>query len=287
MSAMGPGPMADGSVAMHNVVMGDASDTVAYITGASRGIGRLVATSLADDGARVAAFARPSDDLDSLGSQVGAVVPIPMDVADPTSVTAAFAKAEEAVGAPTLLVTFAGSMDALGPIASVDPERWWRTVTVDLRGTMLCAQGALSSMLPRGTGRIVTVYGNLGDDGRENVSAFAVAKAGIARFTETLATELAGTGVMAVCMHPGFVHTPMTEHLASSPAGRQWLPEFGHRAANRWGDGASAVDLMRRIVAGDADILTGRVIYAGDDLPALTSASGDPELHRLRIHSST
>lgn len=79
-------------------------------------------------------------------------------------------------------------------------------------------------MIQQGAGRIVTVYGNLGDDGTGNVSAFAAAKAAIARFAETLATELEGTGVVALCMHPGFVHTPMTEHLASSSDGRRWLP---------------------------------------------------------------
>lgn len=79
-------------------------------------------------------------------------------------------------------------------------------------------------MIQQGAGRIVTVYGNLGDDGTGNVSAFAAAKAAIARFAETLVTELEGTGVVALCMHPGFVHTPMTEHLASSSDGRRWLP---------------------------------------------------------------
>lgn len=258
--------------------------TVAYITGASRGIGRLLATALAESGARTVGFARSSDELDSLSDEAAPVVPVAMDVADPVSVSSAFSQAVEAVGPPTLLVTCAGSIDALGPIATVDLERWWQAVTVDLRGTMLCARAAMSLMLAQGAGRIVTVYGNLGDDGRANLSAFAVAKAGIARFTETLATELDGTGVLAVCMHPGFVRTPMTEYLASGAEGREWLPAFGQRAPDHWGDGASAVDLIRQIDAGRADELAGRVVHAGDDLEQLTSAcGGDPNQRRLRL----
>ena len=264
------------------------STTVAYVTGASRGIGRLLATSLAADGARVAGFARASADLESLSSQPGALVAIPMDASDPVSVTSGFKSAGEKLGDPTLVITCAGSIDALGPIASVDPERWWRSVTVDLRGTMLCARAALSTMIPRRAGRIVTVYGNLGDDGLEHVSAFAAAKAGIARFTETLASELEGSGVIAVSMHPGFVRTPMTEHVASSTDGRQWLPAFGDRAPDHWGDGTSAQHLMRRIIAGDADALAGRVVIVDDDLSALAVASkGEADLRRLRIRSST
>ncbi|MCP4962999.1 MAG: SDR family oxidoreductase, partial [Actinomycetia bacterium] len=215
--------------------MNSSSASVAYVTGASRGIGRLLATALAEAGASTVGFARPSDDLDSLSGQAAPVVPVPMDVTDPVSVASGFLEAIEAVGPPTLMVTCAGSMDALGPIAIVDPERWWNAVTVDLRGTMLCARAAVSLMLEQGAGRIVTVYGNLGDDGREHVSAFAAAKAGIARFTETLATELDETGVLAVCVHPGFVQTAMTEHLASGVEGRQWLPAFGQRARDHWG----------------------------------------------------
>lgn len=212
--------------------MADLSSTVAFVTGASRGIGRLIATSLADDGASVVGIARPSDELRSLSNGRAPVFPVPLDVTDPDAVVAAFGRAVDEVGAPTLLVSCAGSIDALGPVATADPERWWRTVTVDLRGTMLCARAALSTMLPRGAGRIVTVYGNLGDDGRAHLSAFAAAKAGVVRFTETLASELAGTGVVAVCMHPGLVHTPMTEHIASGADGQRWMPGFGGLPAN-------------------------------------------------------
>lgn len=272
------------SVTSQNGPMTDTSATVAYITGASRGIGRLLATALSQSGASTVAFARPSEELDSLANQTVSIAPVAMDVTDPVSVASAFAQAVATVGPPTLLVTCAGSVDALGPIAAVDPERWWQAVTVDLRGTMLCARAAETLMLDQGAGRIVTVYGNLGDDGRAHVSAFAAAKAAIARFTETLATELQGSGVLAMCIHPGFVRTPMTEHLALEAEGQRWLPDFGQHATEHWGDGATAVDLLRQIIAGDADRLAGRVIHAGDNLERLAVAcEADPNQRRLRL----
>jgi NAD(P)-dependent dehydrogenase (short-subunit alcohol dehydrogenase family) len=264
--------------------MSNSSKPVAYITGVSRGIGRLLATALAEDGALTVGFARASEDLDSLRDQPTPIVPISMDVTDPASVAAGFSQAVETVGPPSLVVTCAGSIGALGPIATVDPERWWDAVAVDLRGTMVCAQASIQLMLEQGAGRIVTVYGNLGDDGREHVSAFAAAKSGVARFTETLATELAGTGVLAICIHPGFVRTPMTESLAFTEEGREWLPAFGERAPDHWGDGAEAVDLVRRISAGHADALGGRVVQIDDDLQSLTRAcESDTDHHHLRL----
>ena len=209
---------------------------VSLVTGARRGIGRLLAVHLARSGSPVVAVARPSVDLDSLNDDAPTLTVRPADVTDPAAVRAAFAAAVQEVGQPTTVITCAGSIDSLGSVADVDPDRWWSAVAVDLRGTMLVAQAALKWMLPLGRGRIVTVYGNLGDRGTPNLSAFSVAKAGIARLTETLANEVHGTGVVVVGMHPGFVRTPMTEHRLErgrSPVGATlWLSrraELGQR----------------------------------------------------------
>ena len=267
--------------------MSDEGANAVYVTGASRGIGRLLALHLARGGMSVVAMARPSDDLDSLAREAAAarLTTVAVDVTDPAAVRAAFTAGAKQVGAPTTLITCAGSIDALGPVAEVDPDRWWSAVTVDLRGTMLAAQAALTLMLPSRRGRIVTVYGNLGDRGLPNVSAFAAAKAGIARFTETLANELDGTGLTVIGVHPGFVRTSMTERLASSDEGQQWLPAFGTHAEQNWGDGHGVIELIDQITNGEADSLAGRIIYASDNLAELArEVDGNPNLRRLRLH---
>ena len=141
----------------------------------------------------MAGIARPGPDLDSLagaaGPDAGQLLPVAADVVSPGQVAAAFEEAMASLGRPTLVVACAGVAGALGPAGSADPGRWWDAVTVDLRGTMLTAQCAIRQMLPVGAGRLVTTYGNLGDRQQGNVSAFAVAKAGIARLTESLAGD--------------------------------------------------------------------------------------------------
>ena len=258
------------------------------VTGASRGIGRVVAVHLARRGAAVVGVARPGRDLDSLreaaGDGPGSLTPVAADVRSPAEIEAAFEAATALAGRPALVVACAGVADALGPAWEADPDRWWDAVAVDLRGTMLTARAAIRRMLPSGGGRLVTIYGNLGDRQTGNVSAFAVAKAGIARFTESVACELAGSGVKVFCVHPGFARTPMTEQLAWSDEGRTWLPRFGEAAPRRWGDGQAAADLIGAIATGAADELTGRVLLAGDDLAALTrECRADPDRRRLRL----
>src|SRR5215469_726925 len=236
---------------------------VAVVTGASRGIGRLVAVHLARAGVKVAGLARPGPDLDSLRDAAGQgaiLMPMAADVRSPAAVEAAFDTAITVLGPLSLTVAFAGTASVLGPAWQADADDWWDAVATDLRGTMLTAAASIRRMLPAGRGRVVTVYGNLGDRQTGNVSAFAVAKAGIARLTESLACELDGTGVRVFCLHPGFVRTPMTEQLAWGELGKTWLPGFAD-AEQRWGDGQPAISMIKAIGAGAADELTGRVLH--------------------------
>jgi NAD(P)-dependent dehydrogenase (short-subunit alcohol dehydrogenase family) len=259
---------------------------VAVVTGASRGIGRLLAVHLAGRGAAVGAIARPSADLDSLRQEAasGQMLRLAADVTSPEEVSSAFGTVTELLGTPTLVVTCAGTAETLGPAWAAEPRAWWHAVAVDLLGTLITAGTAVRLMLPVGSGRIVTVYGNLGDRRPGNVSAFAVAKAGIARLAESLACELEGTGIRVFAMHPGFVRTPMTEMLAWSEPGRTWLPEFGQGAQKRWGDGRPAAELLEAIASGAADELAGRVLWAGDDLATLAARhASDPDFRRLRL----
>lgn len=129
------------------------------------------------------------------------------------------------------------------------------------------------------------MYGNLGDRQSGNISAFAVAKAGIARLTEMLAHEVDGTGVRVFGVHPGFVRTPMTEHLAWSTDGRTWLSGFGTAAEERWGGPQPATDLLEAIALGSADQLSGwRILHVRDDIAELTErCRTDPDLRHLRL----
>ena len=258
------------------------------MTGASRGIGRQVALHLAERGAAVAAVARASAALTSLPEEAartgGRLRVFAADVTAPAEVEAAFTAVDAEIGAVMLAVACAGTDGPLGPLHSADPEAWWRAVEVDLRGTMLTARFAVGRMVRAGRGRFVTVYGNLGDRLGAHVSAFAAAKAGVARLTEVLAGEVEDSGVRVFGIHPGFVRTRLTERLAWGAEGRTWLPRFGVGVEDRWGDGRQAADLVEAIALGRADALSGRVLHVGDDLAELAERCGDDQdLRRLRL----
>ena len=130
---------------------------VAVITGASRGIGLQVALHLSALGAAVAGIARPSEDLARLGGLAGTgagqLMAVAADVTSPTSVHAALDAAQSSLGPPTLVVTCAGTAEIIGPAWSADPGEWWQAVAVDLLGTMITAQSAITRMLAAGSGR--------------------------------------------------------------------------------------------------------------------------------------
>jgi NAD(P)-dependent dehydrogenase (short-subunit alcohol dehydrogenase family) len=261
---------------------------VAVVTGASRGIGKAVAVHLTRQGAAVGGIARASPDLAELpqadGVAAGRLLTVAADVTSAAEVEAAFARVCAELGTPQLVVACAGTADVLGPLWLADPQRWWQAVAVDLRGTMLTARCAVTCMLAAGRGRLVTIYGNLGERQQGHISAFAVAKAGIARLTESLACELAGTEVRVIGVHPGFVRTPMTEQLTWGDQGRGWLPGFAETAEQRWGDAQPAADLITAIALGAADQLAGRILHPRDDLGALTEqCKSQPDLRRLRL----
>jgi NAD(P)-dependent dehydrogenase (short-subunit alcohol dehydrogenase family) len=109
------------------------------------------------------------------------------------------------------------------------------------------------------------------------VAVITGASRGIGR---EVAVHLSGLGADVA----GFVRTPMTELLAWSDQGRTWLPGFGQGVEHRWGDGRSAAELVEAIAGGGADELTGRVLWAGDDLDELASrCRADPDYRRLRL----
>jgi NAD(P)-dependent dehydrogenase (short-subunit alcohol dehydrogenase family) len=188
------------------------------VTGASRGIGKAIAVHLARQGA-VTAGSRGRARIwprwgGRLTGQPAAFRPFAADVTSAAEVEAAFARVDAGLGTPQLVVACAGTAGVLWPLWQADPQQWWQAAAVDLRGTMLTAHCAVSRMLAAGRGRLVTIYGNLGDRQRGYVPAFAVAKAGIARLTEQMACELAGTQVRVPGVHPGFARTAMTGQLA-------------------------------------------------------------------------
>jgi NAD(P)-dependent dehydrogenase (short-subunit alcohol dehydrogenase family) len=252
----------------------DLSGRVAVVTGGSRGIGRGIAEALGMAGARVAVLARSEPEVAEAAAAIGGgAIGVRADVADPADVEAAVAHVTEVLGPVDLLVHNAGTAGVIGPLWEADPQAWWDEVAGHVRGAMLTCRAVLPGMLARRSGRVVLMYGNLGEGGDPWSSAYAVGKAGLLRLVEQLAAELADTGVHVLGLHPGLVWTSMKAALAEDPDKQRWLPRFGEWPRERFGTPDAAADLVVRIAGGAADRLTGLLLGVGDDLAALSDAA--------------
>jgi NAD(P)-dependent dehydrogenase (short-subunit alcohol dehydrogenase family) len=245
---------------------------VAVVTGASRGIGRAVAGRLAAEGAHVALLARSHREVTAAAAALtrGGVRALGLraDVTRGEEVDAAFEEIRHQLGPPTLLVNNAGLFSAVGPLWEVDPETWWRDVEVSLRGTFLCSRAALRSMIRGGGGRILNMTSLAGTRPSPHATGYACAKAGVFRLTEGLAEEAASHGVRVFSIGPGWVRTAMTAGLLDSDLAR-WLPAMRAVPPDAWAGPERVADLVVLIATGRADALSGRYLYALDDIEDL------------------
>jgi len=257
----------------------DLAGRVAIVTGGGRGIGRLVAEALAAAGAAVAVTARSEDQLAetvaSISGAGGTAIALPGDVSDPESVTAAVQQVERLLGPIDLLINNAGISGPVGPVWEVDPGEWWRTFGVNLQGVFLFAHAVLPGMVARRSGRIINVASNAGAFRWPLVSAYAVSKAAVIKFTENVARETKHYGVKVFAIHPGLLPIGMTTAAlegtfpSESPEGR--LSSWTRQQIDE-GYGASrefAVELVLLLSSGEADSLSGCYLTVHDDLPAI------------------
>lgn len=193
----------------------------ALVTGASSGLGRATAVSLARAGADVALVARSAEDLAEAESEVagmgrGALV-LPTDLAEAGESERVVGETVGAFGRIDVLVNAAGT-DAPGPVEELGVEGWDLTLSVNLRAPFLLAKAAFPHMRGAGGGTIVNVSSVAGKKGWANASAYCASKSGLAGLTQALADEGKEHGIRAIILYPGAM---ATNWGAFSPEERQ------------------------------------------------------------------
>jgi 3-oxoacyl-[acyl-carrier protein] reductase len=255
---------------------------VALVTGGSRGLGRAAARALTADGWAVAVTGRDGAALEEVVAAGDAALALPGDATEARSVAAAVATTEERLGPVDLLVANAGAFAAGGRLWETDPDTWWRDVEVNLRGPALALHAVLPGMVARGRGRVVVLGSGFGMVPTAGASAYAASKAAVARLVDTVAAELAGTGVTLVAVTPGMVRTDMTHGFP--PGFLEHRPDLTDPAEEAWTPVESFLVLLRRIATGEADALSGRFLRARDDLDsAVRAAARSSEVGTLRL----
>ena len=165
---------------------------VAVITGAGRGIGRAIALAFAEAGADVAICARSSEALDEVKGQVEArgasCFQEALDICDPEAVARFCDNLVQHYGKVDILVNNAGAYQDRGSFAKSEPNEWWRTMEVNVRGPYLMTRHLVSAM-PEGA-KIINMNSGKGYSAGQNSSSYHVSKAALKMLTESLANEL-------------------------------------------------------------------------------------------------
>jgi NAD(P)-dependent dehydrogenase (short-subunit alcohol dehydrogenase family) len=180
---------------------------IAVVTGASRGIGRAIATRLAEAGMDVALWARDATDLELAASEIPRSRMYVVDVADSAVVTAAAERVRHDMGTIGVLVNNAGNVLRKATAEITDAE-WSRVMAVNLDGTFHVTRAFLPDLVAA-QGRIINVASRAGREGTPLLAAYCAAKHGVVGLTRALAEELrtAKVSVNAIC--PGSVDTAM------------------------------------------------------------------------------
>ncbi|MCK5873917.1 MAG: 3-oxoacyl-ACP reductase FabG [Alcanivoracaceae bacterium] len=210
---------------------------VALVTGASRGIGRAIATRLAQDGFTVVGTATSAVGADAISASFaeagyagGGVV---LDVSDSASVERALAEIVERFGTPLVLVNNAGiTRDNI--MLRMKDDEWDAVINTNLNSLFRVCKGCLKGMTKARWGRIINISSVVGVMGNPGQANYAAAKGGVEGFTRALAREIGSRSITVNSIAPGFIQTDMTDHLPEAqreallsqiPLGRLGSPE--------------------------------------------------------------
>lgn len=256
----------------------DVKGLVVLITGGGRGLGKIMAEGLAARGAAVAVVARSKDQVEATAKEItdkgGKAFATVADVTDRAQVEAAVKATEEALGPIDVLIDNAGIDEPFGPIGIADPDAWWRTHSVHVKGSLYFMSAVLPGMRTRHMGRIINITSLAGNFVIRNMSAYAVGKSTLTRLTQHVAEETKDEGIAAFAIEPGTIFTTMAENTLNSPDAQKWIPEglafLGSITPEQ--SAASKVRLLEmvtQLASGDYNGLSGRYLEPQDDFDAL------------------
>jgi 3-oxoacyl-[acyl-carrier protein] reductase len=231
----------------------------AFVSGASQGIGRACALTLAKMGARIALAARNEDKLAAVAAEIeaagGQAKPFVMDVSEEDSIKAAAKAATAHFGSVEILVNNAGiTRDTL--LLRMRRADWDAVMTTNLTGAFLLTQALLNPMLRARWGRIINVSSVVGRTGQAGQANYSASKAGLIGFTRSMAREVASRSVTVNAVAPGFIETAMTSVLED----KQREAFLSHIPLGRAGTDEEVAHAVAFLASPQAGYITGHVL---------------------------
>ena len=231
----------------------------ALVTGASRGIGRACALSLARGGIRVALAARQAEKLEEAASEIreagGEAFVAVMDLSSQESIKDAISRVTKEFGRIDILVNNAG-LTRDGLAMRMKRDDWDLVIQTNLSGAYFAMQQVIPGMIRERWGRIISVASVVGQTGNAGQANYAASKAGLIGLTKSLALELASRNVTVNAVAPGFIDTDMTAHLTDAQ-------KTGIMAAiplKRMGTADDVAAAVKFLASDDAGYITGHVL---------------------------
>lgn len=217
----------------------DLSGKVAIVTGASRGIGRAIAETLASAGAQLALASRKQETLDGVAERIraagGGAHAIAAHNGDKAALEALVSQTIERCGRLDILVNNAVTNPHFGYVLEADDSYWRKTIDVNLMGNVWLTRAAVPHMRAAGGGKIINVASIVGINPGRLQGIYSITKAGIISLSKTLALELAADNIQVNALAPGLIKTQFARALwendellggviAATPAGRIGQP---------------------------------------------------------------
>jgi len=241
---------------------------VAIVTGAAQGIGRAIASRLADEGARVALADIQFDSAERAASEIRAggasAIAVALDVTRLDDAVAAADRVERELGPIDILVNNAG-WDILMPFVETTPDLWDKVIAINYRGVLNCCKAIAPRMQARGSGKIISISSDAGRVGSSGEAVYAGCKAAIIGFSKTLARELAANHINVNVVCPGPTDTAL---LKTAMAGREKVLDAMARGIpfRRLGQPTDLAGAVAFFASSDADFVTGQVLSVSGGL---------------------
>ena len=243
------------------------------ITGATGGVGRMLAIGLAQKGHHIICLGRNEkrlgelvEDIKSKGGKAGFAV---ADMMDEQGVERAGQRIIQDCDSIEVWINNVGvnNHNAIGPTWELDPKHWWTEVSLNLYTAFLGTQTAIKLMKESNYGYVINLGGGGVQEPKPFGSAYGAAKTALVKFTETVNIELEqeGLNIKTFAFNPGFIRNARTEKLVESDVARTYMPKLEEILKyGKMSDIQDSIDLIEGMISGHADRLGGKYFFADD-----------------------